>query len=171
MDIRLCYLLNLSDGNFSCIAAFLNEIGLPIVIGEIQETTFLPGIQICRGKLRVDPEKLQWPGDLLHDAGHLALLSAEQRAVTMGDAGDDGGDELGAIAWSYAAAVRLRLDPAVVFHAGGYKGGSGAILANFADGRYIGVPILEWRGLCADARRAAEEGGETYPHMLRWLRD
>ena len=36
--------LNLSDGTFSIIAAFLNEIGIPVEIGEIHQPTFLPGI-------------------------------------------------------------------------------------------------------------------------------
>ena len=46
-----------------------------------------------------------------------------------------------AIAWSYAAAVHLGLDPAVVFHEAGYRGGSGSLIENFAQERYIGVPI------------------------------
>jgi hypothetical protein len=77
-----------------------------------------------------------------------------------GDVGDNGGEELGAIAWSYAAALHLQLDPGVVFHEHGYRGGSQSMLENFAAGRYIGVPMLQWRGLC----------GNEYPRMLRWLR-
>ena len=149
------------EETFSAIAAFLNEIGIPVELGEIQEETFLPGIHAISGILRVDPAKLQWPGDLLHEAGHLALLTPEQRRHTEGNVGDDGGDEMGAIAWSYAAAVHLKLDPAVVFHSGGYHGGGDSILANFTTGQYMGVPILAWRGLCLPA---------SYPHMTRWLR-
>jgi len=151
----------LTGGAFSIIAAFLAEIGLPVQIGEIQEDTFLPGIHTSSGTLRVDLVKLEWPGDLLHEGGHLALLTPDQRLKVQGNIGDDGGDEMGAIAWSYAAALHLQLDPAVVFHPGGYHGGGAAILTNFASGRYMGVPILEWRGLC--------KSGE-YPRMSRWLR-
>ncbi len=153
--------MNLPEETFSIIAAFLTDIGLPLDIGEIHEDTFLPGIHAVSGILRVDLAKLQWPGDLLHEGGHLALLTPEQRLHMHGDAGNDGGDEMGAIAWSYAAALHLQLDPAVVFHPGGYRGGSRDILANFATGRYIGVPILAWRGLCQS---------ENYPQMNRWLR-
>jgi hypothetical protein len=39
---------------------------------------------------------------------------------------------MGAIAWSYAAALQIGLDPGIVFHAAGYRGssqelGSGAL--------------------------------------------
>jgi hypothetical protein len=153
--------LNLPEGTFSVIAAFLTEIGLPVEIGEILGDTFLPGIHAAYGILQIDLARLQWPGDILHEAGHLAILTPEQRHDTQGNVGDDGGDEMGAIAWSYAAAMHLHLDPEVVFHAGGYQGGSEAILANFAAGRYMGVPILAWRGLCMTA---------SYPLMTRWLR-
>jgi hypothetical protein len=34
------------------------------------------------------------------------------------------GEEMAAIAWSYAACVHLGLEPTVVFHSDGYKGGS-----------------------------------------------
>jgi hypothetical protein len=163
--------VSLSDSIFATIAAFLAEIGLPVEIGEIRQPTFLPGIHAESGILRVDSAKLSWPGDLLHEAGHLALLTGEQRRQVMGNVGDDGGAELGAIAWSYAAAVHLRLDPGVVFHEHGYHGGSQSILQNFAGGRYIGVPMLQWLGLCLDANNAFSLGDKPYPHMLRWMRD
>jgi hypothetical protein len=162
--------VGLSDRTFSIIAAFLAEIGLPVEIGEIHNPTFLPGIHAVSGTLRVDPSTLSYPGDLLHEAGHLALLTEEQRNQVTGDVGDSGGEELGAIAWSYAAALRLKLDPGVVFHEHGYRGGSQSMLENFAAGRYIGVPMLQWLGLCVDEKSAGVRGVQPYPHMLRWLR-
>src|SRR5258707_2127307 len=128
-----CYRVSLSDRPFSTIAAFLAEIGLPVEIAEIHHPTFLPGIHADSGILRVDPSRLSFPGDLLHEAGHLALLTAQQRNQVTGNVGDSGGEELGAIAWSYAAAVHLQLDPCVVFHEHGYRGASESMLQNFAD--------------------------------------
>jgi len=78
---------------------------------------------------------------------------------------------MAAIAWSYAAALYAGIDPAVVFHSGGYSGGSEAILTNFAQRRYFGVPVLEWLGLAADRKTADLLRVELYPHMLKWLRD
>ena len=73
------------------------------------------------------------------------------------------------MAWSYAALRHLELDPAVVFHDGGYSGGARTLLANFSAGRYVAVPMLQWLGMTADAQRAVELGVAPYPNMLRWL--
>jgi hypothetical protein len=143
------------------ICAFLVTIGLPVRAGAVPGPSFLPGIAIEDGVLIVDEDRLLYPGDLLHEAGHLALLPRDARRTVHGDAGDDGGLEVGAIAWSYAAAVHLGIDPAVVFHEAGYRGASQSILENFKAGRYIGVPIMEWVGLTT---------AETYPAMHTWLR-
>ena len=57
----------------------------------------------------------------------------------------------------------------MVFHEGGYRGGSRSLLANFSEGRYIAVPMLQWLGMTAEAERAAELGIEPYPTMRKWL--
>jgi hypothetical protein len=134
---------------------------LEIRAGNISGPAILPGIQIQRGTLVVDEAQLSYPGDLLHEAAHLAVVPAARRGLLNADTGDDAGEELGAIAWSYAAALYMRLDPAVVFHAHGYRGGSETMLRNFREGRYIGAPFLQWIGLADD----------SYPQMTRWLRE
>ena len=117
-------------------------------------------------------EALAYPGDMLHEAGHLAMMTAEERAACNGDAGNDPGAEMAAIAWSYAAALEIGLDPALVFHAHGYKGGGAAIIENFAAGRYIGVPMLQWFGLTTDpAQRQRPVDAVVYPAMKCWLRE
>lgn len=151
------------------IVRFLAEIGLAVRWEPIEEATRLPGIDIDRGTLLVDRSRLQYPGDLLHEGGHLAVIPAEDRTQLVGDAGSDPAREMMAMAWSYAALCHLELDPAVVFHEGGYRGESGSLLENFSAGRYIAVPMLQWLGMTADADRAAELGVEPYPKMLKWL--
>jgi hypothetical protein len=143
------------------IADFLNGIGMPVRAGDIPAQTFLPGLHISGGILMVDEARLAFPGDLLHEAGHLAVIPAAQRDTVNGDVGDNGGSEMAAIAWSYAAALRLELAPEVVFHDHGYRGGARNLIENFSAGRYIGVPILRWLGLTDSA----------YPSMIRWVRD
>jgi hypothetical protein len=76
-----------------------------------------------------------------------------------------------AIAWSYAAALHLAIDPAVVFHEAGYRGGATDLLENFNAGRYLALPMLQWTGLAYDAVRAKEAGAEAYPLMRKWLRE
>ena len=125
---------------------------------------------MSRGVLVFDPQKLEFPGDLLHEAGHLAVKTATERSACDADMGNDPAEEMMAIAWSYAAVLHLGLPPEIVFHRDGYRGGSESLLENFAAGRYLAVPMLQWIGLTHDEKRAAETGSAAYPAMLQWLR-
>jgi hypothetical protein len=147
------------------IVSFLVEIGMAVCEETLPGPTFLPGVTIRRGALVIDEARLLYPGDILHEAGHLAVLTPAARAAVDGDVGDDGGMEMAAIAWSYAAALHIGIDPSVVFHAGGYRNGSASLLENFAAGRYVGLPILQWVGM------TAASGARPFPSMQRWLRD
>ncbi len=162
--------LGLKNKIADAIADFLLEIGLEVGTGVIEEKTILPGIQIVRGRLIIDETKLLHPGDLLHEAGHLAVTPANRRKELHGDVEQGGGEEMAAIAWSYAAAIHLGLPPAVVFHADGYHGGAQSILENFAQGRTVGVPLLQWMGLTFEEKIARQQGLRPYPAMVNWLR-
>ena len=148
------------------IASFLNEIGLHVRAGAVADGTALPGIDVDRAVLVVDEEELRFPGDLLHEAGHLAVVPPERRAAFHHDVGNDPAEEMMAIAWSWAAALHLKIDPAIVFHGSGYGGGGRWIVENFAAERYFGVPMLAYAGM---TRAAARDGLAPYPHMTRWL--
>ena len=152
------------------IADFLRSIALDVVIGTFDGDGAVPGIRIEQGTLVVDESRLRFPGDLLHEAGHLAVAEPARRSTMTGDAESDGGEEMAAIAWSYAAALHLGVDPACVFHGDGYRGGGAAIVENFAQGRYFGVPLLQWYGLTYDDQQARLNGTEPYPAMRRWVR-
>jgi hypothetical protein len=127
----------------------------------MEAETVLPSLALDAGVLVSDPEKLRYPGDLLHEAGHLGVMSPAERASTGPGLQPEGGFEMAAIAWLYAAALSINLDPAMVFHPAGYKGGSVAFLQNFGQGHYIGVPVLEW----LEMTRPGE-----FPRMEHWLR-
>jgi hypothetical protein len=58
----------------------------------------------------------------------------------------------------------------ILFHPAGYKGGASALVQNFTEGRYVGVPLLQAYGMTIEPRRAASLGVAAYPYMLRWLR-
>ena len=153
------------------ILRFLLDIGFQFKEVEISQRTFVPGIAIDRGTLLIEKSKLLYPGDLLHEAGHLAVIPAEKRMRVQGDVGKKAAEEMMAIAWSYAASVHLGLEPSVVFHEGGYKGGAGSLIENFTNGRYIGVPMLQWIGLTAEEKQAKEMGIKPYPYMIKWVLD
>lgn len=156
------------------IINFLESVGISVICKPITADTFLPGLQLENGKLVVDHEKLKHPGDLLHEAGHLATMPPSVRE-TMDDILPDNdlnmGGEMMAIAWSYAACIHVKLDPAIVFHAAGYKGKSEGILQNFTNGQYIAIPLLQWAGMALDEKNAAAFNTLPYPHMIRWLRE
>jgi hypothetical protein len=152
------------------IVAFLREIGLEIQSGVVDGDTVLPGINVDRGVLIFDPVKLKFSGDLLHEAGHLAVKAPAERRQVTSDMSADPAEEMMAIAWSYAAAVHLQLRPDVVFHPEGYRGGSQSLMENFAAGRYLAVPMLQWLGMACEEKQAKETGVAPYPRMIRWLR-
>jgi len=143
------------------VVGFLDTIGVPCRRGPVPDTTVLPGILIEHGGIVYDPDKLAHPGDLLHEAGHLAVMAPARRMRARPDVGRYAAEEMMAIAWSYAAAVHLGLDPAVVFHEQGYRGQSASLIEAFRNSRCpVGTPTLKWLGMT-----------EHYPAMIRWLND
>jgi hypothetical protein len=142
---------------------FIDSIGLNIHAAQITDDTFLPGVTVRKNTIVYDPSRLEFPGDLLHEAGHMAVLSPEQRAAIDGDFGNRGGWEMAAIAWSYAASRYLNLPVDCVFHDGGYRGDAARLRQSFCEGDTVGVPLLEWRGLCTT------RGTTRYPAMQSWL--
>ncbi len=156
------------------IIEFLLSVGLKVYKRPISESTFLPGIKLHNGALEIDTEKLLYPGDILHEAGHLATMPPTVREI-MSDQLDNNdlnrGGEMMAIAWSYAVCKHLSINPQLVFHPDGYRGGGESILQNFEEGRYIGLPLLQWAGMAYDEQRAKELNKPTYPEMIRWLRE
>src|SRR5277367_4629082 len=91
------------------LAAFVRGVGIDVRAAALPDKTFLPGLDIRDGAILIDEVRLAYPGDILHEAGHLAVTDpAERDAPTLSPTD---GDELTAIAWSYAALRHLELDP------------------------------------------------------------
>jgi hypothetical protein len=93
---------------------FIHSVGLETTFCSLNETDcFLPGIFIYKGKILIDKEKLKYPGDLIHEAAHLAVIPSGERNIVSGtDIGkraDAAAEEMMAIAWSYAPANILQL--------------------------------------------------------------
>ena len=55
------------------LVAFVRSIGIDVRTATLPEKTFLPGLDIRNGAILVDAERLTHPGDILHEAGHLAV--------------------------------------------------------------------------------------------------
>ena len=150
------------------LVAFVRGIGIGVRAATLPEKTVLPGLDIRNGAILVDEARMTHPGDILHEAGHLAVTDPLKRDTPQ--LSSTPADEMTSIAWSYAALRHLALDPAIVFHEDGYKGESASLIENFTAGYYFGVPLLQLYGMVLEPRRATETGVEPYPHMLRWLR-
>lgn len=157
------------------MAAFIRATGIEICETSLEEETFIPGIFISEGRLLVDEEKLLYPSDLLHEAGHIALVPVGLRKYATGDVGDiaEIGDayEVESIAWSWAAAIELGIDPEVLFHDHGYKGIAKQLLLTYRMGVYIGLKRLEDFGMAYGPETAAKLGVNPFPAMQKWLRD
>lgn len=156
------------------IVGFLTAIGIDVVPADLASESFLPGILVNKGRLLVDEEKLIHPGDLLHEAGHLAVAPAECRCDLGGEVVIPGADmddvEVQVTAWAYAAIVHLGISAEVLFHGDGYYGKSTGLIFTYTLGVFPGAAGLQAIGMTAD-REAIERGVPRYPHMLKWLRD
>ncbi|PZO10615.1 MAG: hypothetical protein DCF27_02655 [Lysobacteraceae bacterium] len=157
------------------IVAFLRNLGLGVDEGEVPDNTFLPGLRITAGAIVFDRRKLHWAGDLLHEAGHLAMTPSTRRGALSDDLADQENEthagEAEATAWAYAATVALGLTPDVLFHPGGYHGKSQALIATYGAGVYPGCRGLSEAGMALIGEAARLRGLPPYPHMLRWLRE
>lgn len=148
------------------IIHFLEEIGIKVIEKVLPQDTFLPGITISHNGIEIDFDKLLYPGDILHEAGHIAVTPSNERLLigseNMSKDWPSQGDEIATMLWSYAALKHLDLPIEYVFHPNGYKNQSGWIIENFNSGNYIGLPLLEWMGLTDQ---------NSFPKMNKWLRD
>lgn len=157
---------------FEKVLRFICGIGIETDFRTLRkEECFLPGLLIQHGKIIVDKNNLSYAGDIHHEAAHIAVAPAEERLLLdgplIGSRKNAAAEEMMAIAWSYAACTYLHIDPAFVFHDQGYKGGAAAIVENFRQGRYIGVPMLQWLGMTSTATQG---NTDVYPAMIKWMR-
>jgi hypothetical protein len=156
---------------FERAISFIHEIGIETTYAAIDnDECFLPGLLITKGKIIIDKDKMKFPGDILHEAAHIAIVPSAERneldSKNIGSRNNAAAEEMMAIAWTYAACIHLKIDPHFVFHEHGYKGGGTAIVSNFQKGNYIGVPVLQWLGMTTTS-----PGGKfIYPAMIKWLR-
>ncbi len=153
------------------IVKFLREIGLRVEYETLARESFLPGIEVRHGGLVVDEQALRHPCDLLHEAGHLAVISPAKRLLLNGsvDVDDAQRIEVAAIAWSYAAALHLGFGAGDLFHGDGYRGKGAALALSFSLGVYPGAALLASLGLTQ--AHAGGRGSGGYPSMSRWLVD
>jgi hypothetical protein len=156
------------------IVEFLRRIGIAIREEAITGDTFLPGIAIENAELVLDRVRNTWPGDLLHEAGHLAVLPHTLRLSASGNLHDSAlasyAGEPEVTAWAYAAILEIGLPIEVLFHEGGYGGNSDGLRFTYSVGVYPGAAGLSAAGMASTSAEAISGSAKAYPAMLRWLR-
>lgn len=152
------------------VVAFIRAIGIDVIEDTVRGMR-VPGLDIRGGAIVYDASLLNSASDLLHEAAHIALTPAAQRAALDGWTDASDAEELMAIAWSWAAARALEIPAETLFHDRLTGGQGDALRENVVEGRTVGVPGLQRYGLTCEPNRAAERGLPPYPHMVRWLRE
>ncbi len=165
--------MSAGDDYLKRILEFLEEIGIVYYMTDEHFDSFLKGIKIEKGKLSINPEELLCVGDILHEAGHLALVPSNLRHQANNHIGESLGEEytyeMGVILWSVAAAQHLAIPLTEIFHQKGYKGDAQWLMEQFESGNYIGLPLLKWMGLVAYDEEK-KDNIDTFPKMIRWTR-
>lgn len=178
---------------------FLREIGIDVVLVDPGQTnidgTFLPAIRISHGTLVVDLDSV-FPGDLLHEAGHLAVIPLHVRHLAndrledvfitmqayLAENGDDlmafpedplcrgilQSEEGEATAWQYAAARAIGLPDEWLFPKDSYQGESKSTLAGLKQSAYIGIHGLQAAGWTL-VRKNPRRDTPVYPKLAFWL--
>lgn len=154
--------------HLAVITRFLHEIGLEIREGEVPENTFLSAILIENGVIVYNLEQLLYPGDLLHEAGHVAVSLPDERAQLHNNVleldQNKQGEEMAVLLWSWLAARHIGIPDDVLFHDTGYKGEAAWLREQFQSGHYLGAPLLQWMGIIEPV-----EPGKM-PRVKSWLR-
>ena len=61
------------------LVAFVRSIGIDVRTATLPEKTILPGLDIRHGAILIDETRMTHPGDILHEAGHLAVTDPDER--------------------------------------------------------------------------------------------
>lgn len=176
---------------FEKASSFLQEIGIQIVV-EAGTSGFLNHMRLEGSSIVVDSMSDDLVGDMLHEAGHIAVIPSLFRSEIRGnlskvrklmEAWLDGhpdcmtwpespigrgifqSGEAEAIAWSYAAAHRLGINTCIPFKKG-FDGAGAEVHAMLAAGAHFGV-----NGLVAGGMTEHPRFGPMFPFpkMKRWM--
>src|SRR5689334_14396114 len=95
------------DELIDLISRFVRSKGIETSEQKIEGNSFFRGISIDKGVLIIEREKVVHPGDLLHEAGHIAVVSPEERKKLSDNVAEDRpgkeGEEMSVMLWTWAA--------------------------------------------------------------------
>jgi len=176
---------------------FVRSIGISVSEGVAADLkgSFVPGVRIAAGGLIVDIETV-FPGDVLHEAGHLAIIPEQFRHLADGTLravfnamtqhlkdnpmaiaawpedrvcrGILQSGEAEAAAWQYAAAQHIGLPDEWLFPPESFQGEPEDTLLRLKANQYFGINGLQSAGWT----RVHAMGNPTlplYPKLTFWL--
>lgn len=176
---------------------FIGSIGLNVCCAEVRDS-HIPFVKISDGGLVVDVKNV-FPGDVLHEAGHLAVIPQPFRDGANDDLADVNRHmgrhldifglrgfsshpedplcrallqcgEHEAIAWQYAAACAIDLPEEWLFPPDSFGGEGAALAAALKGGWHAGIHGLRAAGWTKlRARDGAPAGAPVYPQLAFWL--
>jgi hypothetical protein len=172
----------MTDAVLYAIADKLRTIGLKVIHDEAA-TGFVPGVLIANGTLRYATTAAV--SDLLHEAGHLAIVPENLRALANGNLsalvraiGDEFASERcadpdapysraliqcsdpEATAWAFAFGRHCGLRPKEIIRDQDYDGTGADIRLGLEHNAYLGINGLRHAGFLARVR--------DYPRLNRW---
>lgn len=181
------------------VVTFLRGIGLAVTERQapLQEgETFLPHVLVNQGGLEVVMEEA-YPGDVLHEAAHLAIIPAQFRPFANWDLSEAESrmtqyldehpmalatypeDPVAraivqaadpeATAWQYAAAVHLKVPERWIFPRGSYEGTRIDMLRCLKASSYVGINGLRAAGWTLLRPNPIRPDVPVYPKLKFWL--
>ena len=172
----------------SIVVYNLNKIGLQAVFGNVSDS-FLSGVKIENGTLIVD--RSCSISNLLHEAGHLAVLPKEYRVqanddlsivlLKMYDEVDCSKEEnrrymqcedAESTAWAYAFGLKCGVPFDLIIDDEQYDGTGRDVLESLKHGSGFGVNGLARMGWCASSIIHSKASGlPIYPNLVKWIND
>lgn len=168
---------------------FLRGIGLTVTVVP-QATGFFEKVHIINGTLEIEPDCP--PTDLLHEAGHLAVVPERfrskmhvdidfgvQEMLALLDAEGPHPDseqwrtaiqagEAEATAWQWAAGKAIGLPDEMIIVDADYEGTGDEVRAELQSLYHVGIKGLSHAGFCK-TRADYPWPGEVYPKLNYWL--
>jgi hypothetical protein len=180
----------MTTDHLSATVDFLRSIGLELIEDE-NASGFLETVRIENGKLYYQPGVTK-PANLLHEAGHVAVIPAfyrpkagahiddlisemcEDMSADLAANPDLNPDaphlisimqsgETEATAWAFAAGRAIGLPDEVIIEDEDYDGEGASIRLGLALNCYLGINGMVRGGMCESVR--------AYPSMKKWLQD
>lgn len=179
------------------VVEFVRGLGIAVAVctDEAAAESFLPNVEILDGGLVVRPGV--FPGDILHEAGHLATMPAQFRPLATGQLREAfaamsrylEANPMGlatypedpvargvmqcsdpeATAWQFAAGQHLGMPDEWLFPLGSYAGDAVAVLLSLKAGGHMGINGLQAAGWTLNRANPFRPNIPVFPQLAFWL--